>query len=216
MKNSKGVLTLNNINEAKKEVKIIEENGCRLLAVSSEEDIKIISSPQRQRIFKLLQTSGKPLHGKEIADKLGIKAPSAHFHLRKLESIEAVKISHTQNIKGITATYYEPAVDIIMTGEDFLSSSDDEHIHNKLLFTANVFNEAKASFVNALGKKLREDTQSLESDNFALLLNTIIYLSSEDMEIFNSEVNTLLKKYEDYSPGKRPYSMLLSVSSYTD
>jgi hypothetical protein len=32
------------------------------------------------------------------------------------------------------------------------------------------------------------------------------------MESFNDEVNTLLKKYADYSPDKQPYAMLLSVS----
>jgi predicted ArsR family transcriptional regulator len=192
--------------------KIIEENGFRLLAVSSKEDIKIISSPQRQRIFKLLQMSDRPLHGKEIADKIGVKAPSAHFHIRKLEEIGAVKVSHTQSINGITATYYESAVDIMMAGEDFLTSSDDEHIRDKLLFTANVFNEAKTSFVNALGKKLRKGAQSLESDYFAMLLNAALYLSSEDMEIFNEEVNTLLKKYADYSPNKQPHAILLAVS----
>jgi DNA-binding transcriptional ArsR family regulator len=192
--------------------KIIEENGFRLLAVSSKEDIKIISSPQRQRIFKLLQMSDRPLHGKEIADKIGVKAPSAHFHIRKLEEIGAVKVSHTQSINGITATYYESAVDIMMTGEDFLTSSDDEHIRDKLLFTANVFNEAKASFINALGKKLRADTQSHESDNFAMLLNAAIYLSPEDMELFADEVNILLKKYAEHSPNKQLYAMLLSVS----
>jgi DNA-binding transcriptional ArsR family regulator len=192
--------------------KIIEENGYRLLTVSSKEDIKIISSPQRQRIFKLLNMSDKPLHGKEIADKIGIKAPSAHFHIKKLEEIGAVKISHTQNINGIIATYYECAVDIMMAGEDFLESSDDEHIRDKLLLTANVFNEAKTTFVNALGKMLREDTQSHESDYFAMLLNSAIYLSSEDMELFNDEMNTLLKKYADYSPNKQPYTIFLSVS----
>jgi len=193
-------------------VKIIEAGGYRLLAVSSSEELKIISSPQRQRMFKLLQMAGKPLHGKEIADKLGIKAPSAHFHLRKLEKIGAVRVSHTQIINGITAKYYAPAVDIMMTGEDFLSSYDDEHISNKLLFTANVFNEAKIAFVNSLGKILREGKQPLDPDGFAILLNTIIYLSSEDIKHFNEEVNALLNKYVDYSPDKQPYTMLLSVS----
>jgi predicted transcriptional regulator len=199
-------------NKTEKGVRIIEENGCRLLAVSSKEDIKIISSPQRQRIFKLMQMNDKPLHGKEIADRLGIKAPSAHYHLRKLEEVGAIRVSHTQNINGITATYYEPAVDIMMTGEDFLSSTDDEHISNKLLLTANVFNEAKTSFVNTLGKKLRESTQSRDSFYFAMLQSTIIYLSSEDMELLNEEVNTLFKKYADYSPDKQPHTMFLSIS----
>jgi predicted transcriptional regulator len=192
--------------------KVIEENGYRLLSISSPEDLKVVSSPQRQRIFKLLQTSDKPLHGKEIADNLGVKAPSAHFHLRKLEEIGAVRISHTQSINGITATYYEPAVDIMITGEDFLSSSDDEHIRDKLLFTASVFNEAKTTFVNALGKKMRDGVRSPDSETFATLLNVILYLSSIDAETLCNELDCLIKKYSDFCPDKQPYTLFLSIS----
>lgn len=200
------------INAATNGRKIIEESGYRLLAISSPEDLKIISSPQRQRIFKLLQTAGKPLHGKEIADCVGIKAPSAHFHLRKLEGIGAVRISHTQNINGITATYYEPAVDGMIAGEDFLTPSDDEQIGEKLLFTANIFNEAKTSFLKALGRKLRDNAYSPDSGSLAILLNEILYLSSDDIKPFYEEMDTLLKKYTDFSLEKQPYALFMSVS----
>ncbi len=200
------------INAATNGRKIIEEGGYRLLAISSTEDMKIISSPQRQRIFKLLQTAGKPLHGKEIADWMGVKAPSAHFHLHKLEEIGAIRISHTQNINGITATYYQPAVDGIITGEDFLTPSDDEQIEEKLLFTANIFNEAKTSFLKALGKNLRDNENYDDSVSLTTLLNEILYLSSEDIKLFYEEMNALLKKYSDYSPDKQPYALFMSVS----
>lgn len=192
--------------------KIIEEGGCRLLAVSSQEDMKIISSPQRQRIFKLLQTAGKPLHGKEIADYVGIKAPSAHFHLHKLEEIGAVRISHTQSINGITATYYEPAVDGMLAGEDFMMPSDDEQTGEKLLFAANIFNEAKSSFIKALGKKLRDSACSPDSGALTALVNEILYLSADDIKPFYEEMDALLKKYTDNSPDKQPYALFMSVS----
>ena len=198
--------------DSKNGIKIIEEKGRRLLTVSSLQDLKIVSSPQRQRIFKLLQTSEKPLHGKEIADSLGIKAPSSHYHLRKLEEIGAVRISHTQIINGITATYYAPAVDVIMTGEDFLSSSDDEQISNKLLFTANVFNEAKKAFIESLGERLRQDEQSPDSVALSMLLNTTLYFQEDEIDSFSSELNALIEKYSDSSPDKQGYSILLSIS----
>ncbi len=198
--------------ESRRDRKIIDEGGSRLLVISSAEDLKVISSPQRQRIFKLLQTAGKPLHGKAIADFVGIKAPSAHFHLRKLEEIGAVRISHTQSINGITATYYEPAVDDIITGEDFLTTSDDAQITEKLILAANLFNEAKTSFIEALGKNLRDEAHPSDTGTFSTLLNEILYLSSEDIKPFHEELKVLLGKYTDYSPDKRVYSMFLSVS----
>ena len=47
------------IKEKNSSAKIIDANGSRLLVASSKEELNIISSPQRQRIFKLLYTSEK-------------------------------------------------------------------------------------------------------------------------------------------------------------
>jgi len=194
--------------------KILDANGSRLLVVSSPEELKVISSPQRQRIFKLLYTSDKPLHGKEIADRLGIKAPSAHFHLQKLVKIGAVRISHTQNIKGITATYYEPAVDIMMTGEDFLLSTDDENIREQLAFTSNIFNEAKTSFISSLEKKINENSDSSGNEVYAILLSELLYLSSTEIKNFQKELENLTTKYSSPSPDRQLYTMLVSVSNF--
>lgn len=192
--------------------KIIEDNGSRLLIVSSPEDLKIISSPQRQRIFKILQTAGRPLHGKEIADSIGIKAPSAHFHLRKLEEVGAVKVSHTQNINGITATYYIPAVDGMIVGEDFLISTDDEQISERLVFAANIFDEAKRSFVKALGMRLRKEATGSGSSQLTAMVNKVLYLSECDVKSFYEEMDALIKKYAEFSPDKQPFDLFLSVS----
>lgn len=200
------------INIAQNGRKIMEQDGCRLLAVSSNEDLKVVSSPQRQRIFKLLQTAGRPMHGKAIADCLGIKAPSAHFHLRKLEEIGAVRISHTESINGITATYYEPAVDGMIVGEDFMTDSDDERTGEKLLFAANIFNEAKNCFIKALGRKLRDNACSSDSGTLTALDNEILYLSPDDIKSFYKEMDVLLKKYKGFSPDKQPYALFMSVS----
>jgi hypothetical protein len=40
----------------------------------------------------------------------------------------------------------------------------------------------------------------------------MLYLSSEDIEKFNEEIDTLFKKYTDFSPNKQHYSMFLSIS----
>lgn len=191
---------------------ITVQNGRKLLTVSSADDLKVISSPQRQRIFKILQTAGRPLHGKEIADCLGIKAPSAHFHLGKLKQIGAVKISYTQIINGITACYYEPAVDGIIPGEDFLESSDDEHIREKLLFAANTFNEAKYSFMKNLRIKMQKETSEPAINGLAAMVNEILYLSDTDTKIFYEDMESLLKKYTGFSSEKQPYFLFFSIS----
>jgi hypothetical protein len=190
--------------------KIIEDNGYRLLTVFTIEDMKIISSPRRQRIFKLLQTAGRPLHSKEIADYEGIKAPSAHFHLCKLEAVDAVKVSYTKVINGITATYYEPNVDGILAGGDFLSASDTKQAAANLLLAANYFDEAKRSFLTSLEKKMQGSTVFYDSLNE--LYNEILYLSLDDATKLQSEMENLFKKYTAYSSNKQPFTVFISIS----
>lgn len=193
---------------------IIEQNGYRLLTVSSEDDVKVISSPQRRHIFKILQMEGKPLHGKEIADRLGIKAPSAHFHLKKLEQIGAVRVSHTQVINGITARYYEAAVDGMIAGEDFLEPADDERIKQKLLFTARIFQEAKDSFIQALRKHMQTDAAAEPPPETRLIaaVDEVLYLSADETAVFYQEMEALLEKYAAPAPGKTAYSLFLSIA----
>lgn len=189
---------------------IIEQDGKRILAVSSTDDLKIISSPQRQQILKILRAQTRPLHGKEIADLLGIKAPSAHFHLSRLEQLGAVRLSHTQMINGITARYYAPAVDDIVLGDDFLKPSDNKTLREKLILSANTFDTAKKTFLEALQKKLRSPAKS--EPGLMLLLNEVVSLSGQNTEAFSKELTALLAKYSAPLPDAKPYALFFSLS----
>jgi predicted transcriptional regulator len=189
------------------------KDGCRILTVYSLEDLKIVLSPQRQRIMKLLQVAGKPLHGKEIADRIGIKAPSAHFHLRKLKDVGAVRISHTESINGITATFYEPAVDMTVAGDDFLMGADgcNDEAREKLQAIGNVFTEGKNRFIRVLENNLNSNQDAGEAGTFAQLYDAVLYMSPEEAEGLCAEIDSLIRRFSEVSPGKEPYGLLVSA-----
>lgn len=155
------------------------------------------------------------MHGKEIADRLGMKAPSAYFHLNKLERIRAVKLSYTQVINGIAARYYVAAVDDIVSGDDFLEPSDNKTIREKLIFTAHTFDTANNAFMETLQKRLRNKAPAPCSTDMMLLINEVLYLSQEGAADFSKDLSALLAKYSKTESEKKPFALFFSLSEMT-
>jgi DNA-binding MarR family transcriptional regulator len=192
---------------------IVVNKGDRIFMASSEEELQVLSSPQRQRIFKILQSGGIPMHGKEIGDRAGVKAASAHYHLKKLEKIGVVRQSHTQVINGITARYYEVTVDSVILGEDFLEATDDGLTRQKMLLMYNAFNANRDSFIRSLNQRMQQEQPGGTGENkLHLALDFLLYLSAEDARQLQKDINELAAKYSKPSSGKEPHSVWLSIN----
>lgn len=199
--------------EAADERKIVVDKGERIFIASSEEDLQVLSSPQRQRIFKILQSEGAPMHGKEIGERLGVKAASAHYHLKKLEKIGVIKQSHTQLINGITARYYEVTVDSVILGEDFLEATDDGLTKQKMLLIHNTFNANRDAFIRSLHQSMQqEQTGDIGENRLHLALDFRLYLSGEDAQQIQKEIDELFIKYASPTSGKELHSVWLSIN----
>ncbi|WP_350343204.1 winged helix-turn-helix domain-containing protein [Proteinivorax tanatarense] len=193
--------------------RIVMHEGSRVLIVSSEEDVQVMSSPQRQRIFKLLNMEGVPLHGKEIGDRLGVKPASAHFHLKKLEKIGAVKQSHTEVVNGITARYYEATADYFILDEDFLNEIDDAFTKQKLLLLRKTFDTFRDDFISSLHQIMKEEQTGVQKESkLHLLLDFMVYLSTEDEEMLQKEMQEIFSKYKKPASGKKAHSVLFSIN----
>lgn len=81
----------------------------KTIELTSQEDLKIFMSPQRQNLMRNLRISSKPLTSKDMAEILGISTSSAQFHIKKLESLGIVELDHVESINGIQAKYYRMA-----------------------------------------------------------------------------------------------------------
>lgn len=195
------------------ECRIVVDKGERIFIASSEEELQVLSSPQRQRIFKIMQSGGVPMHGKEIGDRLGVKAASAHYHLKKLEKIGVIKQSHTQLVNGITARYYEVTVDSVILGEDFLDATDDGLTKQKMLLIHNTFNANRDAFIRSLHQIMQQErTGEIGENRLHLALDFKLYLSGEDAELLQKDMDELFTKYASPISGKKPHSVWLSIN----
>jgi Mn-dependent DtxR family transcriptional regulator len=195
------------------ERRIVANEGGRIFIASSEEELQVLSSPQRQRIFKILQSEGAPMHGKEVGDRLGVKAASAHYHLKKLEKIGVIKQSHTQVINGITARYYEVTVDSVILSEDFFEASDDDLTKQKMLLIHNTFNANRDAFIRSLHQSMQQkENGDIGENRMYLALDFRLYLSGEDAQQLQKDIDELFNNYTNPTSGKEPHSVWLSIN----
>lgn len=76
------------------------------ILLKDKESLDIFVNPQRQNILRCMKVAGTPLTPKQIADTIGISASSVTHHLKKLCALGVVQLSHTAQVRGITASYY--------------------------------------------------------------------------------------------------------------
>jgi len=68
------------------------------IVITSDKDLKIIMSPIRQKIMKLMRVEGKTVTSKYIADRLNITPSSARHHIKQLEQLEIIETDHCEVI----------------------------------------------------------------------------------------------------------------------
>ena len=76
------------------------------IVLTGKKELDIYVNPQRQNILRCMQIAGVPMSAKQIADQVGISASSVQRHIRLLRELGIVEQSHTEQIHGITATYF--------------------------------------------------------------------------------------------------------------
>ena len=79
--------------------------------LKTPEEIKIFTDPYRMEIIKAYGASDKPLTVTQVANNMGEVPAKVHYHLKKLLSIEILKLDHIEIIKGINAKYYRLVTD---------------------------------------------------------------------------------------------------------
>ncbi|WP_187432269.1 hypothetical protein ROLI_014480 [Roseobacter fucihabitans] len=71
--------------------------------IQSVDQLKALAEPMRYRMCLLLQ---RPTSCAALARSLGITRPKAHYHLKKLESVELVRPTSEALVNGIVEKYY--------------------------------------------------------------------------------------------------------------
>lgn len=177
----------------------------KVISLSSEEQLKIFMSPQRQQLLREMRLSGRPMTPKTLAVKLGISASAATHHLLKLFELGLVEQDHTELINGIHARFYrltDVTVSIGQLYDDGLSGERNAIIQNLILNTLKNYNERVA---DAKQKSVSPETII----NYGDFLSGVVHLKPEDSRNLMELIRNYLQQHEAPSPETRPWEYAL-------
>lgn len=169
------------------------------------EEVKAISDPFRYRILNTLTDMDGPATVKQIADKMKEVPAKVHYHVKKLEKVEIVKLVFTKEINGIIAKYYEPlATDF----EIKCSKEVDEPAKNMLLaesqrMISEFYDESKNIFLNSTNKVIEKSKGTI--------INKDVYLTEEEAEEIIELMKSFFKKHKEEDSKKLKYHSFFTI-----
>jgi DNA-binding transcriptional ArsR family regulator len=176
------------------------------IVLKTDKELKILMSPIRQKIIKIMSREGKPVTSKHLADKLNISPSSAQHHIKQLQQVGIVEFDHDELINGITAKYLRLSEKTVSIGQDInddLSSERDVLARSILSNTYNGYKE----LINENRYLLAEEYR--KGNKFADQLTGVVHLSTEEAnELFNI-IDDFIIKHSNANDNSHPYEYAL-------
>lgn len=167
--------------------------------LKSLEEIKALSDMYRYRILNTFYSIGEPATVKQVADAMNEVPAKVHYHVKKLEKVDILRLMYTKDVNGIIAKYYEP------TARQFFIEHDEESEEaNKNLVlgetqrvVSELFNNSKEIFLKEITNKINEGGKEKSDGKMS---SGELYLSKEEAEELSKLVIDFFDKHN--SPNK--------------
>ncbi len=176
------------------------------IVLKTDKDLKILMSPVRQKLIRVMTNEGKPVTAKFVADKLEISPSSAQHHIKKLEQVGIIEFDHNEIINGITARYLRITEKTVSIGQDI----NDDLTAERDILARNVLSTVYNSY-----KKLIDENRYLLSEEykkgnkFADQLTGVVHLSTEEANELFDIIDGFIKKHSKASENSHPYEYAL-------
>ena len=161
------------------------------IVLKTDKELKILMSPVRQKIIKIMSREGKPVTSKHLADKLNISPSSAQHHIKQLQQVGIVEFDHDELINGITAKYLRLSEKTVSIGQDInddLSSERDVLARSIISNTYNGYKE----LINDKRQLLAEEYR--KGNKLAEQLTGVVHLTTEEANELFEIVDDFIKK----------------------
>ncbi len=176
--------------------------------LSTEEEIKIFSDPYRIRILTIFKNLGKPATVKEIADLMKEVPSKVHYHIKKLESIDVLKLIYTREINGIIAKYYEPTAESFAIGTELDNSPIDDVIKDEIRkLIVNLYDESR----NIILDYLSERGDNIKSKERSSIVSKSVYLTEEEFKEFNQILEEFYYKHREKKLDGKKYHLFNTI-----
>ena len=172
------------------------------IVLTGKRELDIFMNPQRQNLIRCMQIAGVPMTPKQISDRLGISASSVQHHLMQLVELGLVELDHTEQIHGITASYYRVLPKTVQIG----SLVDDDLKHQRLaLMQANL-----SSIFSGFTTYCAEHAEAkLGPEQFGDMLSGITHLTSAEAKELYDLIRAFLDAHEERDAGTSPWEFTL-------
>lgn len=173
----------------------------KTITLSTQEDLKIFMSPQRQKLIREMHIDGRPMTAKAIADMLNISPSSAKHHIGKLEQLGLIELDHTKTINGILARYYKLTDVTVCIGQqldDDLSSERNIIVQNILMNTLEGFRQLSNT-----------DIPDESLHNYGDFASGVVHLTPSDSQKLLQMIRDFIETHEVRTEDTEPWEYAL-------
>jgi len=176
------------------------------IVLSTDKELKVLMSPIRQKIIKIMSREGKPVTSKYIADKLNISPSSSQHHVKQLQQIGIIEFDHNEVINGITARYLRLTEKTVSIGQDI----NDDLTSERDVLARSVLNKTYDGYKELINEKRQLLAEEYRKGNkFADQLTGVVHLSTEEANELFDIIDNFIKKHSRASDNSHPYEYAL-------
>jgi DNA-binding MarR family transcriptional regulator len=176
------------------------------IVIASDEDLKVVMSPIRQKIMKFMRVEGRPVTSKYIADNLNITPSSARHHIKLLEQLGIIETDHCEVINGITAKYLTITDKTISLGQ----SINDELSEERDILARNMIYETYNGFQDLIKYKRALLTDEFNKGNkLADILSGVVHLTEKEANELYDMVNNFINSHSKSTEASHPFEYTL-------
>lgn len=178
-------------------------------SLTTLEEVKAFSDPYRLQIIGCYKNIGKPATVKQIADTLKEVPANIYYHVKKLEKFGILKLSYTEEIKGIVAKYYELTAHKFSIEYSNMKDVSDELINSESKkMIINIYEDSKNQVLDILEK---ENNNLEKNEMTGQLYLENVYLTKKDALELCEYISNLCEKNKGKSKEKQRHHLFFSL-----
>lgn len=175
----------------------------KTITLSTQEELKIYMSPQRQNLLRHLRISKSTMTPKNLADIMEISPSSVQHHIKKLLQLGVVELDHTEVINGINARYYKLADVNVSIG----SPNGDDLSNERIIIMQNILKDTLSGIIKLAEADIPEPEIADQGDFFS----GAVYLTSDDSKKLLKLIREFILSHETKSKGTQSWEYALML-----
>lgn len=174
-------------------------------------EIRVFNDPYRKEILKTLSLLSRPATAKEVAVEMNESPSKVNYHMGILLKYGFIDLHHTKSINGITAKYYNLAMDVVKVQMDNPKNKDTALSAVQEMISSTFDNE-RDNYIKHLDKHIKDEEGNICEDHpgeyFDFINTKKIYMNAEEYKEFVGFMKNLSDKDKE---GREVYSLFSSL-----